>query len=958
MATKNIVPNADGEGQLGTSSKSWAQGHIDSITGTIATAAQGSITSLGTLTTLTVDNVIVNGTTIGHTSDTDLLTLASGVLTVAGNIAIPNDGTIGSAGTANAISITSSGEVEFTGANHISGASSLRAQAKSGTLFLDTSADAQIRTNGTTTALTLDTSQNATFAGKVQVAGENNSASTPLGKIANSQLHLDNTTHTNSISQIGFGYNSSTTFSAASIGFISTSQATNGKGDLFFATRDVVTDSVPTERLRISSAGNLGIGTTSPSSKLHVVDSSGGASIKIAGALTDTSAHYYGFMYDGTDLQGTTQVNLFYAGGAIKASTTITDFASFRIDAPSLSASGSAITNNYGIYQASTSQKNIFSGITGIGSTGIYAGTNAILNLQGSGIALKNDRNGSSNNWSYIQNDGTGNEATIIFSTGQVSSAMKLAHNGVASFKNYLSIDPAVSAGTSSFIEWKNDSSLFAYIGSAAAILSGGAAADYVAGNTTTNASVFLSTNNTERLKIVGSGEATFTAPNNSDTLTIKNTGTYGGTIAFTQGASTNVGYVGSIRALEGNASADNGIGLFSRSRIGFYTDSSTPDVTISSAGKVGIGDTAPDGMLDVVGDMGTSANALVRLRSTNTTARTTRLQLEDYSGAVADALIDFVIPNAGSAVGSYLGMGVNGTTALVTTVNGNLGIGLTDPESYYAEDLVVSCANEGGITLKSAAGENAWISFADGTGSGNPGDLRGHISYHHSSDLFNIGGQYGNYRIQINAAGKTTISLLHVGFGTHTANALGDDFVVDPGIASAGMSIISTNSSDTSTGLSFIALGDSANTAIASVSYAHSDNSFSIISNDGAALSINSSRVVSGDLNDTSDVALKKDIVSLGDSIEIMKQLNPVSFYWKDSVKGNTKNIGFVAQEVETILPEVVFGEDYSVNEQGHVSAKSVNTTGIVALLTKAVQEQQAQIELLKQEVELLKNK
>jgi len=54
MATKNIVPNADGEGQLGTSSKSWAQGHIDSITGTIATAAQGSITSLGTLTSLAV----------------------------------------------------------------------------------------------------------------------------------------------------------------------------------------------------------------------------------------------------------------------------------------------------------------------------------------------------------------------------------------------------------------------------------------------------------------------------------------------------------------------------------------------------------------------------------------------------------------------------------------------------------------------------------------------------------------------------------------------------------------------------------------------------------------------------------------------------------------------------------------------------------------------------------------
>ena len=47
-----------------------------------------SLTSVGTLTTLTVDNVIVNGTTIGHTSDTDLMTLASGVLTVAGEISV------------------------------------------------------------------------------------------------------------------------------------------------------------------------------------------------------------------------------------------------------------------------------------------------------------------------------------------------------------------------------------------------------------------------------------------------------------------------------------------------------------------------------------------------------------------------------------------------------------------------------------------------------------------------------------------------------------------------------------------------------------------------------------------------------------------------------------------------------------------------------------------------------
>ena len=45
-----------------------------------------NVTSVGTLTALTVDNVAINGTTIGHTSDTDLLTLADGAVTVAGEL--------------------------------------------------------------------------------------------------------------------------------------------------------------------------------------------------------------------------------------------------------------------------------------------------------------------------------------------------------------------------------------------------------------------------------------------------------------------------------------------------------------------------------------------------------------------------------------------------------------------------------------------------------------------------------------------------------------------------------------------------------------------------------------------------------------------------------------------------------------------------------------------------------
>ena len=108
--------------------------------------------------------------------------------------------------------------------------------------------------------------------------------------------------------------------------------------------------------------------------------------------------------------------------------------------------------------------------------------------------------------------------------------------------------------------------------------------------------------------------------------------------------------------------------------------------------------------------------------------------------------------------------------------------------------------------------------------------------------------------------------------------------------------------------------------------------------------LVIGSTGVVSGNLNNTSDIALKKDIESISTScIDNIKQLNPVTFKWKDTSK---KDIGFIAQEVEDILPDLVNGED---------GVKSINTIGLVSQLTKALQEAITEIETLKTRVATL---
>jgi hypothetical protein len=76
-------------------------------------------------------------------------------------------------------------------------------------------------------------------------------------------INIWNGTTVGEYSNITFGYNTLGLTNAASyIGFVSTSASGSGKGDLVFGTRDVTTDTAASERMRLDSAGNLGLGVT------------------------------------------------------------------------------------------------------------------------------------------------------------------------------------------------------------------------------------------------------------------------------------------------------------------------------------------------------------------------------------------------------------------------------------------------------------------------------------------------------------------------------------------------------------------------------------------------------------------------------------------------------------------------------------------------------------------------
>lgn len=91
-----------------------------------------------------------------------------------------------------------------------------------------------------------------------------------------------------------------------------------------------------------------------------------------------------------------------------------------------------------------------------------------------------------------------------------------------------------------------------------------------------------------------------------------------------------------------------------------------------------------------------------------------------------------------------------------------------------------------------------------------------------------------------------------------------------------------------------------------------------------------------------SSDERLKNNIHTITNPIEKVSALRGVSFEYKET---GQKQIGFIAQEIEKIIPEVV-GE----NPDGY---KGVQYQNVVGLLVEAIKEQQKQIDELRRKID-----
>ena len=109
----------------------------------------------------------------------------------------------------------------------------------------------------------------------------------------------------------------------------------------------------------------------------------------------------------------------------------------------------------------------------------------------------------------------------------------------------------------------------------------------------------------------------------------------------------------------------------------------------------------------------------------------------------------------------------------------------------------------------------------------------------------------------------------------------------------------------------------------------------------------------IAGDVNagaftTTSDVRLKTDIAEVSNALEMVSDLHPVFYNWADgrpTLNPGHKELGFLAQEIEAVLPSVV-----RTLTNGEVeNQKVVAYDRVVSLLVAAVKELKAEIEAIK---------
>ena len=293
----------------------------------------------------------------------------------------------------------------------------------------------------------------------------------------------------------------------------------------------------------------------------------------------------------------------------------------------------------------------------------------------------------------------------------------------------------------------------------------------------------------------------------------------------------------------------------------------------------------------------------------------------------------------------------LNGTTG-ITNDGGYTGDGVVFADTTPANTLVTTTGGNVGVGTSSPVARIHAVTLGayNGTASSRTG-------LHIQSS--NISGGFANGRIQFSFDSNAPKAYIEAGvYGAdYLAFSKGDGSGEAARFDSSGNLLVGTTAQfnsckqglifDGATNIGFAVKNSNAATGQVFVGFYNSagTNIGTITQNATTTVAYNTS----------SDYRLKENIVPMTGALSKVALLKPVTYSWKQEFGGEDGQ-GFIAHELQEVVPDCVTGAKDAVDAEGNPRYQGIDTSFLVATLAAAIQEQQAMIVQLQADVAALK--
>ena len=390
---------------------------------------------------------------------------------------------------------------------------------------------------------------------------------------------------------------------------------------------------------------------------------------------------------------------------------------------------------------------------------------------------------------------------------------------------------------------------------------------------------------------------------------------------------------------------------------------SPTERMRIDSSGRVLIGTTSSfaSGNADdlVIGDNTDSAQSGITLGSTVLSSLRFADAGNDSAGYISYLHSD-----------DTMRFNTNNSEALRIDSSGRLGLGTISPGDYSGAStkFTVAASGDSGLNIVSGTSNTGIIRFADGTS----GDAayRGRIEYMHNGDALMFGTS-GSERLRIDGSGRLLIGTTSAIDGNstfETYNGSGHNHVrvQSDSLANGEYAMFRALGNTSGGGSRQAYLGVYKHAAIVnpgpflflegeggSNAYYWTDNSGNFRTSGSTAHIGTTSGTVVG--TQTSDLRLKNVGANVSYGLAEIKQLQPKQYALKTNP--DVDKLGFIAQEVESIIPEAVFDTNVELDghQEGDRTKLGMEYVQLIPVLVNAIKELSAEVDTLKTKVAAL---